>query len=171
MKAVGSIHLNLQFKETPMCPRHITDQHIMCRYHWLIKLYMKNCHFHAWSLSLHFWGLTKWDDKWKGEYRFVPPNKNILPRTLDFKSKTPGQVTRWAEIITGQNNLNYIQSKIKNVSPNCRFCKEDDGTFPHTLNECPWFIELSWEILLSRATALENWTVDNIFKFANHPSI
>ena len=80
---------------------------------------------------------------------------------------TRKQTTLWVEIITGQNNLNYVQSKMRNISPICRFCEEEDETFPHLLNECPCFRELRCEILLSRATALEDWTMENILKFAN----
>ena len=76
-------------------------------------------------------------------------------------------MTTWIEIITGQNNLNYVQSKIYNIDPICRFCNEEDETFIHLLNECPCFREIRCEILLSRATAIEDWTMENILKFAN----
>ena len=85
--------------------------------------------------------------------------------------KSRKQTTLWVEIITGQNNLNYIQSKVKDISPTCRFCEEDDETFSHLLNECPCFMELRCDILHSRATAIEDWTMDDIFRFANHKSI
>ena len=81
------------------------------------------------------------------------------------------QMTLWVEIITGQNNLNYVQSKIKQISPTCRFCEEEDETFPHILNECPCFMEFRCEILQARATEIEDWTIENILRFANHPSI
>ena len=52
---------------------------------------------------------------------------------------TRKQTSLYVELITGQNNLNYVQSKIKEISPECRFCEEEDETFPHILNECPVF--------------------------------
>ena len=77
----------------------------------------------------------------------------------------------WVEITTGQNNLNYIQSKIHNISPLCRFCEEEDETFYHILTECPCFNTLRSECLLARNTGIEDWTVKEILKFAKTPVI
>ena len=63
----------------------------------------------------------RWEDRWPGEYRFrliklfypAPSKKN----NKDLMKKTRKQTTLWVEIITGQNNLNYIQSKVKDISP------------------------------------------------------
>ena len=93
----------------------------------------------------------RWEDRWRGEYRFrltkmfYPEPSRIKAKQLMKESRT--QTTIWIEIITGQNNLNYIQSKMKNISPNCRFCEEEDETFPHLLNECPCFQELRCDLL------------------------
>ena len=48
---------------------------------------------------------------------------------------------RLIELITGQNNLNYIQSKVNQglTTELCRFCEEEEETFAHLLNECPCF--------------------------------
>ena len=56
---------------------------------------------------------------------------------------------RLLEPITGQNNLNYVQSKIHPgiISELCRFCKEEDETFAHLLNECLCFITARRDIL------------------------
>ena len=56
---------------------------------------------------------------------------------------------RLIELITGQNNLNYVKNKKfpNEVSELCRFCDEEDETFEHLLNECPCFITYRREIL------------------------
>ena len=61
------------------------------------------------------------------------------------------QMRRLLELITGQNNLNYVQSKIYpgQVSDLCQFCEEEE-TFAHILNECPCFIIARREILKNK---------------------
>ena len=56
---------------------------------------------------------------------------------------------RLIELISGQNNLNYVQHKVSKgaVSELCRFCEEEDETFEHLLNECPCFITYKRDIL------------------------
>ena len=79
-----------------------------------------------------------------------------------------GKTSLWVEIFTGQNKLNYIQSKIKRIEPICRFREEEDKSFFHILNECPCFREMRCEILQSQATTIENGTIEKIQKFVNH---
>ena len=59
---------------------------------------------------------------------------------------------RLLELITGQNNLNYVQSKIYpgEISELCRFCEEEEETFEHLINECPCFITYRRDILKNR---------------------
>ena len=76
---------------------------------------------------------------------------------------------RLAEIITGQNNLNYVQSKIYplDVSELCRFCEEENETFEHLINECPCFITARQEIFKDRI--IENtldWKPISLLKFS-----
>ena len=63
---------------------------------------------------------------------------------------------RLIEIVTEQNNLNYVQSKIypEDVSELCRFCEEEDETFEHLLNECPCFI-------IARRDIMQNVSIIN----------
>ena len=92
-------------------------------------------------------------------------------KTKDVMKLLRKQTSMYVELITGQNNLNYVQSKIKEISPECRFCEEEDETFPHILNECPVFRQRRCNILLGEATDLNEWKVHDIMKFANHVSI
>ena len=56
---------------------------------------------------------------------------------------------RLIELITGQNNLNYEQSQINPefVGELCRLCVEEDETFAHLHNECPYFNTYRREVL------------------------
>ena len=81
---------------------------------------------------------------------------------------------RLIELITGHNNLNYVQSKIDpiNVPPLCRFCEEEDETFAHLLNECPCFISYRRDILhnIPIINTL-SWSHKQLLKFSYIPSI
>lgn len=59
------------------------------------------------------------------------------------------QTRRLIELISGQNNLNYVQHKVSGgiISELCRLCEEEDEAFEHLLNECPCFITYRREIL------------------------
>ena len=65
------------------------------------------------------------------------PSKNKRKEILKLSRS---QMRRLIELITGQNNLNYMQTKINPglISEMCRFCEEEE-TFAHLLNECPCF--------------------------------
>ena len=85
----------------------------------------------------------KWTDRWLGVNRFrltkmfyPAPSKQKTKEVMKLSRK---QTSLYVELITGQNNFNYVQSKIKEISPEYRFCEEEDETFPHILNECPVF--------------------------------
>ena len=81
---------------------------------------------------------------------------------------------RLLELITGQNNLNYVQSKIYpgEISELCRFCEEEDETFEHILNECPCFISFRREILLNKPIIKTlNWKAKTLLDFSHIPAI
>ena len=81
---------------------------------------------------------------------------------------------RLIELITGHNNLNYLQSKIypEDVSELCRFCEEEDETFEHLLNECPCFLIARREILMNAPIIKTlDWKPETLIQFSNIPSI
>ena len=105
-------------------------------------------------------------------------SKNFLPYPDKNKSKeiiklSRSQTRRLIEIITGQNNLNYAQSKIFSgiVDELCRFCKEEEETFEHLLNECPCFISYRGDLLQGRprikSTKSKAKTLARIFTHAS----
>ena len=86
-----------------------------------------------------------WKDEWEN-HNTCRLSKNFLPFPNKNKSKeilklSRYQMRRLIEIITGQNNLNYVQSKVNQgkTTELCRFCEEEEETFAHLLNECPCF--------------------------------
>ena len=94
-----------------------------------------------------------WTDKWLTQ-KTCRPLKNFLPFPCKNESKeilrlSRSQIRRLLELITGQNNLNYVQNKIYpgQISELCMFCEEEAETFAHIINECLCFITARREIL------------------------
>ena len=84
------------------------------------------------------------------------------------------QMRRLLELITGQSNLNCVQSKIYqlDVSPLCRFCEEEDETFAHFLNECPCFISYRRDILLNKPVINTlDWNPKTLLQLSYIPQI
>ena len=86
-----------------------------------------------------------WTDEWLS-HNTCRLSKNFLPFPSKNKSKeilklSRSQMRRLIEVITGQNNLNYVQSKVNQglTTELCRFCEEEEETFAHLLNDCPCF--------------------------------
>ena len=112
----------------------------------------------------------EWEIKWCEDERhrltkeFYPtPTKRQIKEVMALSRQ---DMKLWVEIVTGQNNLNYVQSKIYNISPTCRFCEEEDATFFHILTECPAFALERHDILLSRCINKEDWKLYQILKLA-----
>ena len=81
---------------------------------------------------------------------------------------------RLLELITGQSNLNYVQSKIFPgvISELCRFCEEEEETFAHLLNECPCFITARRDILGNiPIISTVKWKPQTLLAFSNLESI
>ena len=76
------------------------------------------------------------------------------------------------EIITGHNNLQYMQHHMdKNESPLCRFCNEDDEMAEHLVQECPVFWTHRRDCFKDEPPDRDNWRPKDILLFSNHPQI
>ena len=62
---------------------------------------------------------------------YPKPNCNKAKHIL--KLKRP-EIRLLIEIITGQNNLNYMNIKVYGTDDLCCFCKEEEETFDHLIN-------------------------------------
>ena len=119
-----------------------------------------------------------WTDEWKRQ-QTCRLSKNFLPFPCKRKSKeilklSRSQMRRLLELITGQSNLNYVQSKIFPgvISELCRFCEEEEETFAHLLNECPCFITARRDILGNIPIInTVKWKPQTLLAFSNLESI
>ena len=80
-------------------------------------------------------------------------------------------MTLWIKIVTGQNSLNYIQSKISNISPLCRFCEEEDEAFFHFMTDCLVFQQTRTEIMLTTTPLPREWTIPQILRLTKTKAI
>ena len=119
-----------------------------------------------------------WEREWNNS-RTCRLSKNFLPKPSKAKSKeilqlSRSQMRRLIEIITGQNNLNFIQSKVSDglISELCRFCEEEDETFEHLLNECPCFNSYRRDILGGKPIIRTlDWKAQTLIEFSYIPAI
>ena len=77
------------------------------------------------------------------------------------------------QVVTGQNNLNYLTHKINpNYTDLCRFCEEEEETFIHIVNECPVFYSRQMELFEGKPiiNSIE-WKPKTLLKFAKDSAI
>ena len=76
------------------------------------------------------------------------------------------QSRRFIEIVTGQNNLNYIQNKVTGQDLLCRFCEENVETFDHLILECPCFETLRRNQNLMHCSGTHSWKIQTLLNFS-----
>ena len=83
----------------------------------------------------------EWTEEWQKNQTcrmtkiFYPnPDRSKAKQLLNLSRK---KIRRLIEVITGQNNLHYVQNKIKKTDHLCRLCEEGEETFDHFVNDCP----------------------------------
>ena len=125
-----------------------------------------------WEVMYNIWG-REWNNN-----PTCRLSKKILPTPCKRKSKeilmlSRSQMRRLLELITGQNNLNYVQSKIDpTISELCRFCEEEEETFEHLLNECPCFNSYRRDILGNKVIVRTlDWKPQTLINFSYIPAI
>ena len=119
-----------------------------------------------------------WEERWKTDqtcrqtkYFYNKPNPELARKVGNFSRK---DLSLYIELITGQNNLNYVQNKMRNEDEQylCRLCEEEEETFIHLINQCPALHEERREILLNQEVSeATEWKPSRILKFAKIPQI
>ena len=121
--------------------------------------------------------ITKeWETEW-GRENSCRMAKIFYPGVHKGKAKklcdlTRDKSRRLIEIVTGQNNLNYIRNKITGEENLCRLCEEEEETFGHFVNDCPcrWQARRDYfgtcKILNSH-----EWKIDTLIKFSEIQAI
>ena len=119
----------------------------------------------------------KWREKWQAinKYRqtkiFYPhPDRGKYRQVKMFSRK---ELQLYTQAITGQNNLNYLNSIIvTGYTSMCRFCEEEDETFSHLVGECPVFHDLRVEVVGSLGRVdLSRLVPRQIMHFLEHEEI
>lgn len=121
--------------------------------------------------------MEHWTSEWQ-KYPHCRQTKNFYPtpdKNLHQKTRrlARSSLAILVQVITGQNNLNYLTNIIfPQLTDQCRFCEEEQETFIHLLNECPVFRERRTELFSDMI--IENsleWDPARIVEFAQHPQI
>ena len=120
---------------------------------------------------------SRWTDQFN-EYKKARMGKLFYSKPDSVKAKhvmklSRMQLARFIRIISGHNSLFYFKSKIdSSIKPECRFCREEDETFYHLVNECPSFNESCREFFLDKnITNNHEWSAKDLIDFSFIPSI
>ena len=112
-----------------------------------------------------------WITEWRNEGS-CRMSKIFYPEPHKSKAKelcnlSRDKSRRLIEIITGQNNLNYIQNKISGRGDLCRLCEEEEETFDHFVDECPCLWQVRRDHFgLQRIIHSHNWKISALIAFS-----
>lgn len=112
-----------------------------------------------------------WTDRWT-EDKTCRMTKFFFPYCHKGKAKeilklSRKQSRRLIEIVTGQNDLHYINNKVMNTDTLCRFCEEEEETFDHLVTECPCFYTQRTEIWGQKVwIGTHDWKIRDMLKFS-----
>lgn len=95
---------------------------------------------------------------------FYPHPHRGKSKELSYLSRKKSR--RLIEIITGQNNLHYIQNKVNKLHLLCRFCEEEEETFDHFVFECPCFETYRRERFTNLKVGSHSWSLQDILNFS-----
>ena len=125
--------------------------------------------------QIHTLYTQKWTNQWTS-HNSCRQTKNFFPTPSASQSRatlkhSSRNLRLLIEAITGQNNLNYLQSKINpHTDPSlCRFCEEEDETFIHLINDCPCFLSLQRDLFAYKEIHNTlNWDPKLLLRFIHH---
>ena len=83
------------------------------------------------------------------------------------------EMTRFFNITTGHNLLNYHQSlKMKDIYSECKFCGEEKETFFHWATQCPRLYTYRNDYFLDRFPCGDlTWSLRAVLDFSFNPAI
>ena len=117
-----------------------------------------------------------WTNRWQ-DNNSCRMTKIFYPNTHKGKSRyllglSRGKSRKFIEMITGQNDLYYIQNKVDYAELLCRFCEEDQETFDHVALECPCFFHSRRELHeIASWKGTHKWKISQIFQIASWPGV
>ena len=96
---------------------------------------------------------------------FYPnPDRTKAKQLLNLSRK---KSRRLIEAITGQNNLHYVQNKIKKTEHLCRLCEDEEETFDHFVKECPCLRQARQDhFSLNKIEKRHSWTIKGILEYS-----
>ena len=96
---------------------------------------------------------------------FYPnPDRSKAKKLLNLLRK---KSRRLIEAITGQNNLHYVQMKIKKTVHLYRLCQEKEETFDHFVNDCPCLRQARQDHFgLNKIKKSHGWTIKGILEYS-----
>ena len=120
--------------------------------------------------------VEEWNDEWCRD-ESCRMTKIFYPTVHKGKAKELCNLSRdksrmLIEIITGQNNLNYIQNKINGQNNLCRLCEEEEETFDHFVKDCPClWQERRDHFGLNHITNTHDWEINKLIKYSELQAI
>ena len=117
------------------------------------------------------WIQKEWAEEWQNNPTcrmtkiFYPtPDRAKAKQLLNLSRK---KSRRLIEAITGQNNLHYVQNKIKKTEHLCRLCEEEEETFDHFVNECPCLRQARQDHFgLNKIVRSHKWTFQGVLEYS-----
>ena len=113
----------------------------------------------------------EWTEEWQKNptcrmTKIFYPNsdRSKAKRLLNLSRK---KSRRLIEAITGQNNLHYVQNKIRKTEHLCRLCEEEEETFDHFVNDCPCLRQARQDHFgLNKIEKSHRWTIQGILEYS-----
>ena len=117
-----------------------------------------------------------WNNRWQTSesYRMT---KIFYPTVHKGKAKkllelSRDQSRRLIEIVTGQNNLHYIQNKVTKAENLCRLCEEEEETFDHFVFNCPCLYSYRMQYFRGKNFAgTHKWDIQELIDYSHIPCI
>ena len=112
-----------------------------------------------------------WDERWANlescrmtKIFYPTVHKGKAKKLLELSRK---QSRRLIEIITGQNNLNYVQNKVRKTELLCRLCEEEEETFDHFVFHCPCLYSYRIKHFLGKNFAgTHKWDIQELLDYS-----